>query len=77
MSMIFRRMVPGSMSNRFPGSITGWIKVIPSYYLVDTIHRVANFGSGWGDIWANLLILLAFTVVIMAAGILLLRRKFL
>jgi len=61
----------------FPGAITGWIKAIPSYYLVDTIHRVANFGSGWGDIWTNLLILLGFTAVIMAAGILLLRRKFL
>jgi ABC-2 type transport system permease protein len=61
----------------FPGAITGWIKVIPSYYLVDTIHRVANFGSGWGDIWANLLILLGFTAAIMWAGILILRRKFL
>jgi len=60
----------------FPGTITGWIKVIPSYYLVDTIHRVANFGSGWGDIWTNLIILLGFTVVIMWAGIILLRRKF-
>jgi ABC-2 type transport system permease protein len=61
----------------FPGAITGWIKVIPSYYLVDTIHRVANFGSGWGDIWTNLLILLGFTAAIMGAGILILRRKFL
>jgi LPXTG-motif cell wall-anchored protein len=61
----------------FPGAITGWIKAIPSYYLVDTIHRVANFGSSWGDIWTNLLVLLGFTAVIMAAGILLLRRKFL
>jgi ABC-2 type transport system permease protein len=61
----------------FPGSITGWIKAIPSFYLVDTIHRVANFGSGWGDIWTNLLILLGFTAVIMWAGIMLLRRKFL
>lgn len=61
----------------FPGAITGWIKAIPSYYLVDTIHRVANYGSGWGDIRANLLILLGFTAVIMWAGILILRRKFL
>ena len=58
-----------------PGVITGWVKVIPSYYLVDTIHRVANYGSGWGDVWSSLLILLGYTLVIIAAGILVLRRK--
>ena len=61
----------------FPGAITGWVKVIPSYYLIDTIHRVANFGSGWGDIWTNMLILLGFSAVIIWAGILVLRRKML
>ena len=43
-----------------PGSVTGWIKVIPSYYLVDTVHRTAGFGAGWSDIWLNLLILVGF-----------------
>jgi ABC-2 type transport system permease protein len=61
----------------FPGAITGWVKVIPSYYLVDTIHRAANFGSGWGDIWLNLVILFGFILVINWAGILVLRRKLL
>jgi ABC-2 type transport system permease protein len=58
-----------------PGAITGWVKIIPSYYLVDTIHRVANYGSGWGDVWGSLMILLGFAAVIIAAGILVLRRK--
>ncbi|MGD9143632.1 MAG: ABC transporter permease [Dehalococcoidia bacterium] len=58
-----------------PGAITGWVKIIPSYYLVDTIHRVANYGSGWGDVWGSLMILLGFAAVIIAAGILILRRK--
>lgn len=70
-------LIVPTFSIMFPGAITDWIKVIPSYYLVDTMHRVANYGSGWGDIWLNLLILLGFTAVIMFAGILLLRRKFL
>ena len=70
-------LIVPTFSIMFPGAITDWIKVIPSYYLVDTMHRVTNYGSGWGDIWLNLLILLGFTAVIMAAGILLLRRKFL
>jgi ABC-2 type transport system permease protein len=65
-----------SFSVMFPGAITEWVKVIPTYYLVDTIHRAANFGSGWGDIWLNLVILLAFIVVLNWLGIAVLRRKF-
>jgi len=56
--------------------VTNWIKVIPSYYVVDTVHRAANFGSGWGDIWLNLVILVGFCLAITWIGIMLLRRKF-
>ena len=59
----------------FPGAVTGWVKVIPSYYLVDTVHRVANFGSGWGDVWLNLLILLGCDLALVWIGIIALRRK--
>lgn len=59
----------------FPGAVTGWIKYIPSYYLIDTVHRVANFGAGWGDIWTNLLIVLILDLVFICVGILALRRK--
>ena len=59
----------------FPGAITVWIKILPSYYLVDTVHRVANFGSGWGDIWLNLVILLGYCAVITFIGIYLIRRR--
>lgn len=65
-----------SFTVMFPGAVTGWIKIIPSYYLVDTVHRAANFGSGWGDVWVNILILFGFTLVIFWAGIYALRRKF-
>jgi len=64
-----------STSVIFPGAITGWVKVIPSYYLVDTVHRVANFGAGWGDVWLNLLILVGFDLAIVWIGIMALRRK--
>ncbi|MFH1560657.1 MAG: ABC transporter permease [Chloroflexota bacterium] len=65
-----------SFSVVFPGTITGWIKAIPSYYLVDTVHQAANFGSGWDDVWQSLLILLGFNVVIVWIGIMALGRKF-
>jgi len=59
-----------------PGILTGWVEVIPSYYLVDTVHQAANFGAGWGDVWRNLLVLLGFDLVIVWIGITALRRKF-
>jgi len=60
----------------FPGTISGWVKVIPSYYLADAVHQAANFGAGWGDVWPNLLILLGFNLVIVWGGMMALRRKF-
>jgi ABC-2 type transport system permease protein len=65
-----------AFSVMFPGLITGWVKAIPSYYLVDTLHRAANFGSGWGDVWQSLLMLLGFNIVIFWIGITALGRKF-
>jgi ABC-2 type transport system permease protein len=60
----------------FPGTMTGWAKVIPSYYLVDTVNQVYNYGAGWAQINTNLLILLAWDVVLLTVGALVLKRKF-
>jgi ABC-2 type transport system permease protein len=59
----------------FPGTITGWVKVLPSYYLVDTIHQVASLDAGWSHTWSNLLVLLGFNAAFVVAGIMALRRK--
>ncbi len=64
------------MGVMFPGVITGWAKAIPSYYVVDTVDRVANYGSGWPDIWPNLVILLAFDAALLLIGMVALRRRF-
>jgi len=68
-------VIPG-MGIMFPGVITGWAKVIPSYYVVDTVDRVASYGSGWPDIWENLLILLALDAAFLLVGMVALRRRF-
>ncbi|MCP4428864.1 MAG: ABC transporter permease [Chloroflexi bacterium] len=65
-----------SLNVLIPGLVTNWIKIIPSFYLVDTVHRVINFDASWGDVGGNLLALLAFGLAFMALGILALRRKF-
>jgi ABC-2 type transport system permease protein len=59
-----------------PGLLSGWTKVIPSYYLTDTVSRVVNYQAGWGDVGLNLAILTAFTGVIVAIGLFALRRRY-
>lgn len=60
----------------FPGTMTGWAKLIPSYYLVDTVHQVVNFGAGWSHISHNLLSLLVWDVALLFLGATVLKRKF-
>jgi ABC-2 type transport system permease protein len=60
----------------FPGTVTDWVRAIPTYYLTNTIHQASNFNAGWSGIWTDLLILLAFIIVIVWGGIMALRRKF-
>lgn len=59
-----------------PGLVSDWVKLIPSYYIVDTLYRVMNFGAGWADVATNLLALFAFALLFFALGILALWRKF-
>jgi len=59
----------------FPGAAAGWVKVIPSYYLVDIVNQTVNYSAGWADAWQSLLILLGFDIVIVALGIITLRRR--
>ncbi len=65
-----------AMAVALPGLISGWVRVLPSHYLVDTVHRVVNFGAGWGEIGLNLVVLAGFAAVIVALGMAALRRRF-
>jgi len=64
-----------AMSVMFPGTISGWIKLIPSFFLVDTVHQVANFDAGWGDVWQNMLMLLLSGGLALWLGAVILGRK--
>ncbi len=59
----------------FPGSVSSWVQIIPSYYLVDAVHQLANLGAGWGDVWQNLAILLGFDLALVPLGLITLQRK--
>jgi ABC-2 type transport system permease protein len=58
-----------------PGLTTDWIKVIPSYYLVDVLNRVFNYGMGWQAATTNLLVLLGLSILFFTGGVFAIRRK--
>ncbi len=58
-----------------PGLVSGWVKVIPSHYLVNTLHLASNFGAGWSELWSSLLMLLGFALLANLVGVLALERK--
>ena len=59
----------------FPGPVSGWIKVIPSFFLVDILHRAVNFNIGWIGNLNNILFLVGFDVIFVLLGIITLKRK--
>jgi len=58
-----------------PGFVTGWIKIIPSFFLVDTLHRAINFNIGWSGNLNNIMFLIGFNIVFISLGIITLKRK--
>jgi len=59
----------------FPGPVSGWIKVIPSFFLVDTLHRAVNFDIGWSGNLDNIMFLIGFNIIFVFLGIITLKRK--
>jgi len=59
----------------FPGPVSGWIKAIPSFFLVDTLHRAVNFDIGWSGNLNNIMFLIGFNIVFVFLGIITLKRK--
>lgn len=74
MPVIIIFVIP-TLAVAFPGSVSGWVEALPTYYLVDTVHKASSFSYGWGDVWQNLVILAGFDLLMLSAGVLFLRRR--
>ncbi len=59
----------------FPGSASFWIRVIPSYGLVEAITGVTAYGEGWAETLPNMGLVAGWTVVAFVIGLTILRRK--
>ncbi len=59
----------------FPGSSSWLVKVLPTYGLVEVLHRVTAYGESWDDVAIYFIPLLAWLVVIYLLGRFTLKRK--
>jgi ABC-2 type transport system permease protein len=55
--------------------VSGWVKMIPSFFIVDILHKAINFDIGWGGNIRNILSLAGFDIVFACLGIVILKRK--
>lgn len=60
-----------------PGLVSGWARLIPSYYLVDAVYQVTALGAGWAVVSGPLLILLAWALAFLGLGVFVLCRRLL
>ena len=67
-------MVP-AFAALFPGTSASWVQALPSYGLVQTVVEVSTQGAGWAEVAPDLLMLLGWTVVAFAAGVVVLGRR--
>jgi ABC-2 type transport system permease protein len=74
-TLVWIIMVIPAVAVIFPGPVSVWIKVIPSYYIVDTLHRAVNFDVGWSGNVRNVLLLSGCNGAFVFFGIFALNRK--
>jgi len=74
-TLVMVAMAIPSFNVLMPGLTSGWIKAIPSYYVVDPIYRVTNLGAGWSQVGTSLLALLGFSMLSFALGVATLGRR--
>lgn len=65
-----------AMGVLLPGLTTSWAELIPSFYLVDALHGILNFGASWSDVSSQLITMAIFGAAGLLIGSALLRRRF-
>ncbi|MFO8034517.1 MAG: ABC transporter permease [Candidatus Bipolaricaulota bacterium] len=59
----------------FPGSTAAWVRVIPTYPVLDALLGATVYGASWGALWPSFAIGAGWCVALYGAGLLALRRK--
>lgn len=59
----------------FPGMLSAWMRVIPTYMLADSLSLLINKGSACGDVAVQLGVLSVIALAILFAGVICIREK--
>jgi ABC-2 type transport system permease protein len=59
----------------FPGSTAAWVRLLPTFPLLDALLGATASREGWGELWAPLSIGAGWVVALYGVGLLTLRRK--
>jgi len=59
----------------FPGMLSPWMRIIPTYMLADSMSHLINRGAIWHEIVAQITVLSIIAAAFLTAGILCIRRK--
>ncbi len=59
----------------FPGTASTWIRVLPTYGLVEGIMRSTAYMEGWAEVIPYIGMVIVWNVVIFAAGLMTLKRR--
>ena len=74
LALMIPLMIP-AFGALFPGTAAAWIRVLPTYGLVEAIVGVTTRSESWGDLAPELLALTAWCVALLALGTVVLRRR--
>ncbi len=59
----------------FPGTAAGWIRVIPTYPIINVLEGAINYGASWADSWQSLVYATLWLIVLFGVGVFALKRK--
>jgi ABC-2 type transport system permease protein len=74
MAFLIPMMVP-AFAVLFPGTPSAWIKVLPSYGVIQALVGITAYGQGWTDILPYLITAAAWCLALGVAGVWALGRK--
>ncbi len=64
-----------TFSIMFPGSVAPWVRIIPTYPIIDVLVQSTVYGATWSDSWGSLAYAAVWLVVLYGAGLIALKRK--
>lgn len=59
----------------FPGSVAPWVRILPTYPIIDVLVKATVYGEGWRESAGSLAYAAAWLAVLFGAGVVALKRK--